>query len=300
MNVAEMLGTPVNDPADFETERSTSCGPPTPPVALPQPRRTTTRLLGAMLAFASLVVGAGVGWYVASRPATAADHPVVVDTSSQAPTGVGDFAEMFTALYLSGTTPATDLAQMYPGPAPHRTGTWVNQTAAVRVESLGDGFWEVTVVVDSLESVDGTYKSAGVQYFDLTVSERDPYPVAVSAPSRIPPPATARLSDFPTFADSVPADQATAITHFFDGYLTHQEDVARYVTSTARIQRFAEPPYESISISSMGSDATGSVQVSVTATTPRGATHLLGYTLEMSFEAGVWEVSDLTSVVGSP
>ncbi len=214
------------------------------------------------------------------------------------PREIGDFAEMFTALYLSGLATPKDLGSMYNGSMPAAAGTWVNQSAALAVEPLTSGFWQVAIAVDALELIDGAYESAGIQYFELTVAEKTPYPVAVSAPARIPPPANVGEDGASDFTGTVPSDQAAAVSHFVNGYLTGQEDIARYVTPTARIQLFAEPPYASATITSLGSDELGNVTVAVSAVTNGGAMHPLQYTVALSFEAGVWEVADLTSVVG--
>ena len=118
--------------------------------------------------------------------------------------------------------------------------------------------------------------------------------MAVAAPTRIPAPSIPAPTDIPLFATTVATDQADAITQFLDGYLTGQQEIARYMTPTARVQQFTSPPYESISIVSMGGDSLGRVAVSVSATTAMGAVHNLQYTVKTSFAAGVWEVSGLT------
>lgn len=297
MNITDMLGTPVNDPADFEIPTHSACSLQPPPERAEPPPQRRSRFRTAALVMAAAIFGAGAGWYFASSLSNEPIPPVAISPAAESSNQVGEFAEMFTALYLSGVTSPDDLASMYTGAAPPRATTWVNQSAALLVKPLGDGFWEVTIAVDSLELVDGAYESAGIQYFKLTVSEQVPYPVAVSAPARIPAPPVAGRAAIPSFTGAVPADQATAATRFINGYLTGQEDTARYVTATARIQPFAEPPYESISITSMGSDARGYVEVALAAVTHRGATHTLEYTLEFSFDAGVWEVSSLTSPI---
>ncbi len=299
MNITEMLGAPIDDPTDFETSAPSACGPSASLDMSSQPQQRRNLLLTAALVAAALAIGSGAGWYFASRIGGDATPSVAVAPTAVMPAPIGGFAEMFTALYLSGVASPQDLSSMYIGTAPSDTGIWVNQSAALDTQPLGDGFWEVTVAVDTLELTEGGYEPAGIQFFEVIVSEQDPYPVAVSAPSRIPAPVAASGISVPTFADSVPADQTDPITHFINGYLTGQEDIARYVTSTARIQLFAQPPYESISITSMASDAMGNALVAVTATTRRGAVHMLEYALELSFDAGIWEVSNLTSKVGT-
>jgi hypothetical protein len=207
---------------------------------------------------------------------------------------------MVTALQLSGLTDPTDLGTMYAGAPPETedAGLWVNRSAAVATESLGDQFWLVTVAVDALEMVDGAYESVGIQYYDLTVASGGDQPMAVSAPTRIPAPAVIGApSGVPTFGGPVPADQAVATSSFLEAYLTGRGEVARYLSPTARILLFAKAPYETVKLGSLGSDSLGRVRAQVEATTNRGGHQNLEYTLEMTFESGVWEVSDLVAVV---
>lgn len=295
MNITEMLGTPVNDPPEFDSPAGPACVTTTPPQPAAPRQPPRIRLVWVALVAAALLVGTASGWYLAT--ATAESAPAeIAQPADVASAHVGDFAEMFTALHLSGRSPTEEPDVMYSRTSPSATGTWINQSAAVLVEPLTLGFWNVVVAVDVLELVDDAYESAGIQYFGLTVDASGLYPVAVSAPARLPAPISAATPGLTLFTDTVPTDQADTVTHFLSGYLTAQEETARYVTPTARIRPFPAPPYESISIASIGSDSQGRVSVSVAATTPTGAVHMLQYTAEMSFEAGVWEVSALTSV----
>ena len=295
MNITEMLGTPVNDPAGFDSPAGPACVTTTPPQPAAPSSPPRIRLVWVLLTVAALLVGTAAGWYLATATAESASAEIALP-ADVASAHIGNFAEMFTALHLSGRSPTEEPDVMYSRTSPGATGTWVNHSAAVRVEPLIQGLWNVTVAVDVLELVDDAYKSAGIQYFDLAVDASGPYPVAVSAPARLPAPISAATPARALFTDTVPADQADTMTHFLNGYLTGGEDVARYVTPMARIRPFPAPPYESISIASIGSDSQGRVTVPVAATTAAGAVHMLQYTAEMSFEAGVWEVSALTSV----
>jgi hypothetical protein len=216
------------------------------------------------------------------------------------PPNLGSFAEMVTALQLSGIADPADLAAMYSGTLTTTTGTglWVNRSAAVATEPLGDEFWLVTVAIDALEMVDGVYESVGVQYYDLTIATGGDRPMAVSAPTRVPAAAArAGPTGVPTFGGPVPADQAVAVSGFLEAYLTGRGEIARYVSRTARILLFPEAPYETIRIGSLGSDSLGRVRAHVEAATNRGGHQNLDYTLEMTFESGVWEVSDLVAAV---
>ncbi|MCP4306750.1 MAG: conjugal transfer protein [bacterium] len=294
MNIAEMLGTPVNDPADIVPTPAAPCvpAPPPQPANPGHPRRG--RLVWAALIATALVVGVGAGWYLAS---TGSPPPVPLTAAHSQVDQVGEYAEMYAALYLSGRTPPGAHDGMSTGNASTATGTWVNHSAPLAVESLGHGFWNVTVVVDALELAGDVYESAGLQYFAVTVDSRSTHPVAVAPPARIPQPPAIAPTDLPQFTTEVPPDQAGVVTKFLDGYLTGQADVARYITPTAPIQLFASSPYESVSIDSMHSDSLGRVAASVSATTATGAAHNLQYTVEMSFASGFWEVAGLTAPV---
>lgn len=293
-----MLGTPVRDVAEPDDPIRTPCSLPELPGIATKERAPRNRWIwGFVATISALGVGIGAGSYLAHTPTP--DPAPVAPTAPQAPvpaSEVGSFAELVTSIHLSGLADPADLAPLYTGrSAPAgTTGLWANQTAAVTSTSLGEGFWQVTVAVDTLELVEGAYEWAGVQYYEVTVAELDGQPVAVSGPSRIPGPAAAPTpSGMPNYNAAVPADQTAAAISFLNAYLTGNGEIARFVSATARIAPFAEPPYASIEIRDLGTDSLGHVNVLIEATTDRGGHQALEYTLEMSFESGVWEVSNL-------
>ena len=219
--------------------------------------------------------------------------------SATAPAPVGDFAELFTSLHLTGLTSPTDMAQLYSGESPATaTGMWVNRSAAVAIRPLDDGLWVATVAVDALELVDGAYEAAGLQYFEVTIDSSGNRPVAISAPARIPAPAASPASGAsPAFAGTVPPDQLAAVTAFFETYLTGRGELARYVSTTAQIPVFATAPYESISMAATAADSLGRIRVDIDAVTASGGKQHLQYVAELTFERGVWEVADLVPAV---
>lgn len=301
MNITEMLGNPVRDFAELDQPTRSECAVPMPPDDTIQPAsRRHGWLWMVLVGVVALLIGLSVGVYVSS-PQDAAQPPsqgAVVDPTT--PPNVGGFAAMVTALQLSGLTNPADLDAMYAGtpPTPGTGGLWISRSAAVTIEPLGDDFWVVTVAVDALELVDGAYESAGIQYYESTIANGDNRPVAVTAPARVPTPAsTAAPAAVPTFAGPVPADQTVAVTSFLEAYLTGRGEVARFVSPVSQIQLFTEAPYETIEIASLGSDSLGRVRAAVQAASIRGWHHNLEYTLEMTFESGVWEVSDLVAAV---
>jgi hypothetical protein len=304
MNISEMLGAPVQDVAEFDRPTRSACSIPVLPDDGPVETSGTSRWAWTLLGLvAALAVGFGVGTYLAPEPVTAEQMaPVSVTASSLPPANIGSFAELVTALQITGLADPADLARLYPGnpPSTEPTGLWVNRAAAVATTSLGDELWRVTVAVDALEFVDDASESLGGLYSVFTVAGDGGRPVAVSAPSRIPAPAaTTSPTGIPGYGEAVPADEATAVASFIEAYLTGRGEVARFVATTARIPIFAEPPYDSVEIGAIGADSLGNVRASVVAITAHGGRQPLEYTLEMTFETGVWEVSNLVAAASS-
>jgi hypothetical protein len=209
---------------------------------------------------------------------------------------VAGLAELFVATHLSGVATEEDLMTLHPTgtPADGASGLWVNSAVAVDGTAIGDDVWRMTVAADVLEMIEGAYEPAGIQYYTVTVAETAAQPVALTAPSRIPPPGNmVQPVTAARFAGAVPPDQGNAVTEFLNAYLTGQGEVARYMAPTARIALFSAPPYASIAMESQGSDSLGRVRARLTATTAGGATQTLEYTLEMTHSGGVWEVLTL-------
>ncbi len=291
MNVADLLGAPVTDHPELEARLASPCRPPIPIETNPTPPKSR-RMLASALALGGLTLGAAIGWFSHSGPAvveTVAANPSPVEQSRQ----VGGVAELFTSLYLSGVTPPNGLTTVDPPLA--SGGIWVSQTATVGISARSDGLWEVLVAVDSLELIDDKYEPIELQYFSVTVSDATDRPVVVAPPARVPPPAATIEGLAPNFPDTVPPDQRAAITEFLNGYLTGTQDVARYMTPTARIRLFPEPPYSSISVQEFGANELGQVSVSLTAHTEGGASHSLSYAVDTAFTSGVWEVANIFS-----
>lgn len=303
MNITEMLGKPVSDITEVDQPSRVGCS--VPAIAEESPPgggRRSPRPWMVVAALAALVVSFGAGAYLTSSTTSVTPMRTATATTVEAvPPNIGDFAELFVAMHLTGLVSPSDLAGLYAGAAPDAgvgTGMWINRSAAVSTQSLSQDFWSVTVVVDALEMVDGAYETVGLQYFEITIAEGDDRPIAVSAPSRIPnPPAMSAPSGLPVFNDAVPADQAAAVTSFLEAHLTGQREVARFVSPTARIPLFSEAPYASIAVTHLGADPFGRVMAQVAAVTSRGGHHNLEYTLELTFESGVWEVFDLVAAV---
>ena len=300
MNISEMLGTPIADPADIDRPPPANCALPAP---VDQPQPAPRRRMGwigiTLIAVTALAAGGFAGVYLSSDTAT---PPALAATSPSSPTPpptVGSLAELVTALHLSGIAPTADMEALQVGPAPDASppsGLWINRAAAIAAEPLGAGYWLVTVAVDALEMDNAEYEAAGVQFYEIPIATDTARPIAVTAPTRVPAPGTAAVpDDIPAFNAAVPAEQTLAIAGFLDAYLSGVGEVARFVSPTALIARFSTPPYQSVEVLSLGSDSLGRVQAVIEAQTQRGGRQILEYTLEMTFESGVWEVSDLVS-----
>jgi hypothetical protein len=298
MNITEVLGIPVSDPVSWEGPSEPECSVSTTPEyrRKPEPRRLHW-IWVALAVVATFAGGFGARTYLAT-PGVAERLPISNTIPDRDPASVGNFAELFTSLHLTGLASTADMSHLYVGTMPESVrGTWVNKSSAVAVELHGDDIWTVTVAADVLQIVEGAYESAGIQYFDVTVDSSGDHPIAISAPARVPGPGVARPSNaVPAFADTVPPDQLAAATAFLDAHLSGRGELARYVSTTAQIPPFDTPPYKSISIVTAAADSRGRVQVDLEATTGRGGLHRLQYVANMTFERGIWEVSSLVPV----
>ena len=293
MNIVDVLGAPVHDHAAPELPGSPPCDIPPFETSGPQPAARPRKGVAAIAAGATLILGAVAGWSAASiRPEpTATGSPV--PTLLSVPADVAGTAEVFTSLYLTGAASATDLATIYTGEAPPPSPTWINSSHTVSGQMLGQDLWGVTVLVDSLEALNGDYQPVPLRYFLVPISTASDRPVATAAPAHIPPPAATAGTD--EFTAPVAVDQAAAATTFIEHYLTGADDVARYMSATARVLMFATAPYVSAVATPQGSDDRDRVRIRVTATNQRGIAHDLDYTVALTFDGAVWEITDLVA-----
>ncbi len=293
MTMADMLGAPICDPPDPIAPTSDPCPLPArdtrPEVANPT-RRHLVRL--SLVVATALCVGVAVGTYAIPHRTELAPRPTAA-AANEVPAGVAGFAELFVATHLSAIVAAEHRAALYPngGAPPDPSGLWVNRAATTAAVAVDENVWRVTVAAEVLEKVDDTYEPAGIQYYTVIVAQTDAQPMALSAPSRTPiPEEPTRTKTAPRYTGAVPPDQETAVVDFLTAYLTGNGEVARYVAPTARIALFSAPPYVSAEIVSIGADSLGRIRAQLTAVSASGATPRLEYTLEMTYESGVWEV----------
>lgn len=303
MNITEILGQPVRQGAEPIAVAGSRC-PAQPPAEPPtEMRQSGTRkgfrkTRGALAALGLLITGLGFGRLLVPSPADAESPVVQPLPAASIPAPAADFAMLFTSLHLTGLTSAADMASMYPAatPGPTATGMWINREAVVAARRTHEDLWEVTVVVDAMELVEGAYEPAGLQYYTVTVDTAGDHPTAVALPARVPGPTVAHHSlATPSFDGDLPPDQAEAVAGFLDAYLTGQGEVARFAATNAQIPRFEQAPYAAVDVAAAGSDELGRVHMTIEAVTENGGRHRLEYTLETTFERGVWEVSKLVA-----
>jgi hypothetical protein len=301
MNITEMLGAPVSDPTDaIPGPRGCAISPRPVEIETEPPQGRTQMWLWPVIVVLALAAGYALAVWI--RPVVA-DPPLHLPATIPQPVAapaISAVAEMATALHLTGLADPAELMAILSETtaATGPTGYWVNRAAAVAVESPAAAQWLVTVAADVLELVDGAYEPAGIQYFEVLVSDGDS-PIAVSLPTRIPPPASGAQPAAASFQDPVPIDQEHAVAGFLDAYLTGNGQVARYAAPGARIPLFATPPYTSVAVQHLAADSQGAVRARVAATSRRGTSVTLDYTLDLTFEHGVWEIVAINRVLSS-
>ncbi len=296
MNIADVLGAPVHDHPDseaFVTQPCTNRTNPTPDLQHESPR--ASRVWVTLAVIGTLILGLAGGWVLASARQPAAT-PTAPPPPTAMPAQVTGAAELFTAMYLTGTASADDLAALYVGSPPQASGMWVNHTAAVSGFLDSRDIWQVIVAVDSLEPSDGVFAPADLRYFVVPISTADGHPVAVAAPARVPAPSTVSIAA--SFTSPVPVEQVAVTTRVIEQYLTGGNDIVRYIATPNSIELFTTPPYESVDVSLVGSDSLGMVKAAVDATDSHGATHSLEYALTLTFDDGVWEVASIGAATG--
>ena len=297
MNITEIIGEPVADRGTFAPASGRACDHVASPEPEPaEPSRRAAAVI-ALIVVGTLAAGMAIGTML---PVSRSGGPVPATSGlagSPAPSHVGDVAALALQLHLTGLSEPSQVLTAAPGSSDSPTGIWVNASAAIASKPLGNDQWQITLAADVMELVDGTYESAGIQYFQMAIGAGSGSPTALTPPARIPPPQLS-IPDTTRFSGAVPADQATAVTAFLEAHLTGTGELQRYATPTARIRSFPEPPFAGISIESLGSDSLGQVQARLLATTQRGSQLLLAYTLDMTFD-GVWEVAAIHSSPGA-
>lgn len=290
MSITDIVGAPVEDPAEHTVYRTPTCSRPAPPLPSAPPARDGIRRAWLVVAvLGSIALGVLCGWVIAR--VVAADPPVspLVQPTAPLPAEVAGAAEIFVARYLTGEVTGTDA--LYAGDIPGPTGAWINHTAAISGATTGDGVWNVTVAVDSLEPVDDAFTPVELRYFVVPISTREGRTFALAAPARIPGPEEPIIEN--PFSLQVPPDQAAVAIRFLEEYLTAGPEVARYLSPPTPIGVFASAPYMRVEPVALAADSLGRIKASVVATNERGVVHHLEYILTLELQSGVWVVANL-------
>lgn len=291
MSLVDMLGAPVDDPTGPEPALQHACRVPDYEALDPAPEPGRRgRWAMVLAATAALGVGVAAGWF-GSGHLLSGRTPTDSDLTPM-PAGIAGYAELYVTKHL--TTPGSDTDGSDTG----GPGTiWVNQSAAISGEQVDDHSWLVTVAVDSLELVEGTYVPAELQHFTVLTTSIGGEPTALGLPARVP---LARSQDQSPalFSEPVPDDQgATAVT-FVKEYLTGGENLSRYVAVPAGLPTFESAPYRDAVVTPLGANSMGMIRLSATATKNNGITHHLEYVLTMALADGVWVVADVDQAAG--
>lgn len=286
MSLADVLGTPVHDQVAGDGTTQTSCRGLEYPEPSPPPdqrkRRSSIMAVGIIVALATGLVA---GWFGSGL--WGAEAAIASSTENALPVGVANQAELFTALHLSGALDEQAASD----------AVWVNQTAAVSGEQIDGHTWQVTVAVDSLELIDGTYEATELQYFSVVVSTTGGQPTASGVPARIPAPARVASTES-LFSEPVPQDQATTAIGFLEQYLTGGSELNRYLALPAGFANFESAPYHEITAQPLGANSLGQIRVAVAASKENGITHQLEFVLTLAIADGVWVIEDVAAAVG--
>jgi hypothetical protein len=240
---------------------------------------------------AVFVLATLVGWMIATvvdpKPAPTNPPPAV-------PLSVASTAELFTSLYLSGTS-GEAIARIFAGDPPPQSGVWVNHSAAVAAHQVDADRWEVTVAVDSLESRNGQFAPVSLGFYLVPMAISEGRAVALAAPARVPAPTIPTLAH--TAMSAVTDDQAAAARQFIELHLEGDPATARYLKSPSAVTGFPTPPYASVLTEVVGADTLGRVRVSALATTANGVNHNLEYLVTLEADESGWRVAAVGSAV---
>jgi hypothetical protein len=192
-------------------------------------------------------------------------------------------------------------------PAPGATTTELQQLATVRVRTVDDGYWAVTVAAGVVErDRGGVAFPPATWYVEVGVVRGDGGGlVAAGTPAVVagPPPTSDGLRVAgPTLRTPVRDDPVAAtVQGFLTVLLTGGGDVGRYVAPGVELAAPDPAPFVEVRLQRLGlvEQPAGGLQVraEVTATTAADGQRSLGYELELTKRAGRWEI---TSVSGAP
>ena len=290
MTLLETLGHPVEDCDEPIPRAGYRCDLPLPR-GEPATSPGFSRRRWPVLVIAVFIVAALAGWLVARAVQL---QPSPADLPPPAPSGVASTAELFTSLYLAGTS-RDAISRVSAGEPPPPSGAWVNHAAAVAVDHVDEDLWEVMVAVDSLQLHNGRYEPAPLGYYLVPVAILGDRAVALAAPARVPAPVTP-VREQQDLAP-VPGDQAAFARKFIELHLLGDPGSAAFLETPAGVAAFATPPYTAVLAEAVGVDTLGRVTVAAQATTASGVTHHLEYLVTLSANESGWRVAKIGSAV---
>ena len=231
---------------------------------------------------------------------TAADVEVPPDTS-----GVGGFAELFIAAYLTAGEDSTDvLTPFLDGVALDgvEAGSWsATRTTSLGAQEVSPGYYSVVVAADVVAiDTQSDDQPAGVRYFSVGVAETTTGRVITGLPALISPPHRVSTPElligrFDGLAGAPGLEEM--LLRFLAAFLAGNGELTRYTSPSSPIGAVQPPPFASIEILRTGLVETpdGSTEVGalVRATDADGRTQILEYALVVEQRDGRWEVSRL-------
>jgi hypothetical protein len=254
MSLPDTLGSPVTDLEEYlEPARRNGCTTPGPDIAAttdePSSRRRLIGILGAGVAI--LALASAVTW-AASRPAAATG---VVAVAESPPDGLTGFAELFVTTYLTaaGAAEPDALDPFLAAPVDLSAMTsrqrYVPHAAAIDVDRLGNGYWQVTVAAEVLERRDEGYEPVGLQHYAVAIAKAPNGLLATALPARVSPERTVIPAG--TYGDlrvEGDAELAAFADGFADALYAGSGMLPRFVTPSSDLEPLTPAPYTHIEV----------------------------------------------------
>lgn len=272
-------------------------------------------VIGGLMAFVNYVIVGGFHLLAgaASTPAPAVSAQTIIGHSQLA----GSFGEQFVVAYL--TTPAKEVSSLkkfitsdninLPTVRDTVSDPKVVYTREQPSSVSGVELWSVTVSV-RVHSI--TQQTPTDAYYRVPVSLSSGAPRAVAIPSKISGPSAG--VDLPL---GYPNDMSTSaqfsqlVTGFFTAYLTHSQDLTRYITADSGITPISGAPDTSVKVEQLRSTgandqpsngATAHLLVTVSVSTVSYNRTELQYPITAVAAGGQWQIASIDSVpvLGDP
>ena len=227
-----------------------------------------------------------------------------------APAGIGDFAELFVATYLTATGEdgSTELRRYYAAapvaPDSATADRYVMRTAALTVRQLAPSYWEVGVAADVLIHDGVGYQRDGIHHYLVGVVESAAGYAATSLPSRVAAPGAASI---PAVASGVPIEDPamhTLVDGFLNAYLTGAGDLGGYVSADAELESPVGAAFTAVSVRDVSGlaarDGSAWLRVTGIAIGPTGSQLPIEYHLVVVTEGGTLGVESVAAGPPTP